>query len=202
MIITKVVQRLLVLGILSAVILSQAVPEEVPKGSMTGNDEMAKRGAWLVNLGGCNDCHSPKIFVQMGPVMVPIPDTTRLLSGFPAHTTLPDIPAGVIAPDRWGALTTNDLTGWAGPWGVSFAANLTSDVATGLGSWTEEIFIKAMRTGKHLGEGRDILPPMPWPNIRQLSDDDLKAIFAYLKSIKPVENAVPDPMPPTGPPQK
>jgi hypothetical protein len=111
---------------------------------------------------------------------------------------VPEVPKDVIAPDKWGALATNDLTTWTGPWGVSFARNLTPDVATGIGSWTEEIFIKALRTGKDMGEGRAILPPMPWPMIGQATDADLKAIFAYLKSLKPVENAVPDPISPTG----
>lgn len=155
---------------------------------------MIERGKYLVNFGGCNDCHSPKVFTPMGPV----PDTTRLLSGTPAGTKLPEIPKNAIGPDKWGALTTNDLTAWAGPWGVSFARNLTPDVATGIGSWTEEMFIKALRTGKDMGEGRDILPPMPWQTIGQASDADLKAIFAYLKSLKPVENPVPDPISPAG----
>ena len=132
---------------------------------------MIERGRYLVNLGGCSDCHSPKVFTPMGPV----PDTTRLLSGSPASNKLPEIPKEVIGPDKWGALTTNDLTAWAGPWGVSFARNLTPDVATGIGSWTEEIFIKAIRSGKDMGEGRDILPPMPWPSIAQSTDEDLRA---------------------------
>lgn len=130
--------------------------------------------------------------------MGPVPDTTRRLSGHPAGSKLPEIPKGVIAPDQWGALTTNDLTAWAGPWGVSFARNLTPDVATGLGSWTEEIFIKALRTGKDMGEGRAILPPMPWAQYAQMTDDELKSVFAYLQSLKPIENAVPDPISPTG----
>jgi len=37
---------------------------------------------------------------------------------------------------------------------------------------------------------------MPWPNISQMTDDELKAVFAYLKSLKPVKNAVPNPIPP------
>ncbi len=156
--------------------------------------DMVERGRYLVNVGGCNDCHSPKVFTPMGPV----PDTTRLLSGHPASSQLPEIPGGVIAPDKWGALATNDNTAWAGPWGVSFTRNLTPDVATGLGSWTEDIFIKAMRTGKDMGEGRAILPPMPWEGFAQMSDADLKAVFAYLKSLKPIDNAVPDPIAPTG----
>jgi hypothetical protein len=89
---------------------------------------------------------------------------------------------------------------WAGPGGVSFAKNLTPDKETGLGSWTEAIFIKAMRTGKDMGEGRPILPPMPVEAFGKLSDTELKAIFAYLKTLKPVKNAVHDPIPPPGAP--
>lgn len=156
--------------------------------------DMVARGKYLVTVGGCNDCHTPKVFTQMGPT----PDSTRLLSGHPAASTLPEIPQNVLAPDKWGALTTNDLTAWAGPWGVSFARNLTPDATTGLGTWTPEMFIKALRTGKDMGEGRDILPPMPWPNFAQMSNQDLRAIFQYLRSLKPIENAVPDPISPTG----
>lgn len=163
--------------------------------------EQIKRGSYLVHVGGCNDCHSPKVFVKMGPAMVPIPDTSRLLSGYPSTQKLPKIPDGVIAPDKWGALVTNDLTGWVGLWGVSFTRNLTPDSATGLGSWTEEMFVKTIRTGKQMGEGRDILPPMPWQEYANMTDEDLKAIFAYLRSLKPIENPVPDPIPPAMPPQ-
>ncbi len=156
--------------------------------------DVISRGKYLVTVGGCNDCHSPKVFTAMGPV----PDSTRLLSGHPAVSTLPEIPQNVLAPEKWGALTTGDLTAWAGPWGVSFTRNLTPDTATGLGSWTPEMFIKAMRTGKDMGEGRDILPPMPWFNFAQMTDHDLRAIFEYLRSLKPIDNAVPDPISPTG----
>lgn len=155
---------------------------------------MIERGKYLVNLGGCNDCHSPKVFTPMGPV----PDTTRLLSGAPSNNKLPDVPKDALTPETWGAVCTNDFTAWAGPWGVSFARNLTPDQATGIGSWTEAIFMKALRTGKDMGEGRAILPPMPWFNFAKLTDADLKAIFAYLHSLKPIENAVPDPISPTG----
>lgn len=151
-----------------------------------------ERGKFLAMVGGCDHCHSPKIFTDKGPVV----DESKALSGYPAGTKLPEIPKDSIGPDKWGAVITNDLTGWAGPWGVSFAANLTPDMKTGMGSWNEAMFIKAMRTGQHLGAGRPILPPMPWRAIGQLSDDDLKALFAYLKSMKPVANAVPDPLPP------
>lgn len=189
--------------ILGLVAIGLAALVTVQLGASFGNQEEAgakkksvvQRGNWLVNLGGCNHCHSPKVLSPQGPV----PDASKLLSGHPVASTIPEIPPGVLAPEKWGALVTGDLTAWAGPWGVSFGANLTSDVATGIGSWTDAMFIKALRTGKHMGEGRNILPPMPWPDIGQLNDNDLKAIFAYLKSLKPVANAVPDPIPPSGP---
>jgi mono/diheme cytochrome c family protein len=152
-----------------------------------------ERGAYLANQGHCNDCHTPKIFTADGPVL----DTTRLMAGAPADIAVPPIPAGVIGPDAWGALGSNDFTAWAGPWGVSFGANLTPD-ATGLMSWTSEMFTAAMRTGKHAGVGRPILPPMPWELTGKLTDEDLNALFAYLQSLPPVANNVPAPIPPTG----
>ena len=121
---------------------------------------------------------------------------SRNLAGAPADSKVPPIPPGLISPAGWGALTNNDLTVWAGPWGVSFAANLTPDKTTGLRSWTEAAFIRSMRTGKHKGVLRDILPPMPWQSMAKMTDDDLKAVFAYLLSLKPIPNKVPEPIPP------
>jgi cytochrome c553 len=178
-------------GITLIVMLAYAVSQPTSKRPSV---EQIKQGAYLVNVGGCNDCHSPKIYTAKGP----IPDTTRLLSGAPHDSKVPPIPAGVLAPDKWGALCNSDMTVWAGPWGVSFAANITPDNLTGIGAWTEDAFIAAMRTGKHLGAGRDILPPMPWINYALLHDSDLKAIFAYLKSLKPIANQVSDPILPPG----
>jgi hypothetical protein len=62
------------------------------------------------------------------------------------------------------------------------------------------MFINALRKGQHLGAGRPILPPMPWEDLGRMSDDDLKAMFAYLKSLPPVKNQVPEPVPPAAPP--
>lgn len=167
-------------------------------GTLSGCTEKApatsqvERGKYLVMAGGCSDCHSPKIFTPAGPVF----DTTRLLSGHPAGTQLPPFPKGVIGPTQWGAVTTNDLTAWYGPWGVSFAYNLTPDMQTGIGGWTEDMFIQTLRTGKFMGMSRDMLPPMPWQTIGQMTDDDLKAMFAYLKSLPPIHNPIPQPIPP------
>lgn len=149
------------------------------------------RGEYLVSFGGCHDCHSPKTMTPQGPV----PDASRLLSGHRAAVKVPDVPAGVLGPQGWGALTNHELTAWAGPWGISYAANLTPD-KTGIGGWTADQFIQTMRTGKHLGVGRPILPPMPWQQIGKLTDRDLRAMFAYLKSMKPIDNLVPAPTPP------
>jgi mono/diheme cytochrome c family protein len=150
-----------------------------------------ERGRYLVEFGGCHDCHTPKNFTDAGPAF----DSTRLLSGHRADVTLPPVPPGVLGPDRWGAVASPEFTAWAGPWGVSYAANLTPD-ETGLGAWNADQFVQTMRTGKHMGTGRAILPPMPWQQVGRLTDDDLRAVFAYLQSIPPVSNAVPLPVPP------
>lgn len=156
-------------------------------------DEMVARGKYLVTGIGCNDCHTPKIFTQMGPV----PDTTKLLSGFPANSQLPPLDTNALHPGYW-YLGSPDLMAWVGPWGISYAANLTPDSSTGLGAWKEQNFIDAMRTGKHLGMsgGRDILPPMPWNWIATLSDDDIKSIYWFLRSIPAISNKVPAPATP------
>ncbi len=161
-------------------------------GKDTGNKAVIERGRYIVLTTGCNDCHSPKIMTPMGP----IPDTTRLLSGHPSGDPVPAIPDGVLGPGKWAALTGPHFTMWAGPWGVSFARNLTPDKETGLGSWTEAMFKKALRTGKDMGEGRAILPPMPWPEFRNWTDADFHAVFSYLRTLKPIHNQVPDPIAP------
>lgn len=163
-----------------------------PAQSAASAQTPVERGRYLATIAACHDCHTPKTFTAAGPE----PDMSRALSGHPAGDKLPPFPPGVIGPDKWGALANNHFTAWVGPWGVSFARNLTPDMATGLGSWTEEMFIKTIRDGKHQGEGRPLLPPMPWPVYRQMTDEDLKATFAYLRSLPPIQNAVPDPIPP------
>ena len=147
----------------------------------------------LVNFGGCNDCHTPH---KLGP-NGPEPDLTHFLAGHPENAKLPTPPSLPAGP--WVAVTTGD-TAWSGPWGISYAANLTPDQVTGLGIWKEDMFLKAMRTGKHMSVGRPILPPMPWQSLAQLSDKDLKAIYSYLRTIPSVKNHVPSAVPPGGQP--
>ncbi len=180
------------IGIVGVLLLLQSPAEQQSEEAQ--KTAQIERGEYLVTAAGCNGCHTPVIFTGDEPV----PDTTRRLSGYPADVPLPKVPEGLFGPDTWGGMWSSPGIAFAGPWGVSFPRNLTPDMETGLGSWTEEIFIKALRTGKDMGEGRDILPPMPWFEFAELTDEDLKAIFAYLGSLTPIENAVPDPISPTG----
>jgi mono/diheme cytochrome c family protein len=147
----------------------------------------AKRGEYLVKAVGCGDCHTPH---KMGP-NGPEEDMSRMLSGHPSDMALPPSPK---AEGPWIASFAGTMTAWAGPWGISYTANLTPDPETGLGKWTEQQFIDTIRTGRHQGRGRQILPPMPWQAIQNFNDADLKSIFAYLRSIPPVKNHVPDPV--------
>jgi hypothetical protein len=177
---------LLPLALAPVIVLSLA-------GSSSKDAQASKiqRGKYLVEAGGCADCHTPQ---KMGP-HGPEPDLTRYLSGHAEDANLPAPPALPKGP--WCAVTTGS-TAWAGPWGISYTANLTPDANTGLGIWTEDMFIQAMRTGKHFGTSRDILPPMPWQSVGKLNDADLKAMFAYLKTIPAVKNRVLEPVPPGG----
>lgn len=164
------------------------------QASQTSAADKVARGKYLVSVAGCNDCHTPKIYTEQGMIL----DSTRFLSGHPADEKLPGTPFDMVGPGKWGGIGSQSFTAWVGPWGVSFAANLTPDMVTGSGAWTEDSFKAAMRTGKHLGAGRALLPPMPWYNVATATDEDLSAIFAYLHSLKPIENMVPAPIPPPG----
>jgi hypothetical protein len=151
-------------------------------------DSLIKRGSYLVNSIGCDDCHSPKKFGPNGPEL----DMEHRFGGHLATVPTGKVNTSVIN-DGW-ALFAMDLTSAVGPWGQSYSANISSD-ETGIGNWSEEQFLRAIREGKSKGmkEGRPLLPPMPWFVYKNMSDTDLKAIFAYLKTTKPVRNVVPGP---------
>lgn len=155
--------------------------------------ELVARGKYLTTVGGCNDCHSPKKFGPQGPSL----DEERILSGHPAGSPMPPVDAKALKPGYW-LLFSGDVTAAVGPWGTSYAANLTPDSATGIGAWSEAVFVKTLRTGKHLGQegGRPILPPMPWQTVGQMTDEDLKAVYTFLQSLPPVKNQVPAPLSP------
>lgn len=156
-------------------------------------DELIARGKYLVTVSGCNDCHSPKIMTPMGP----IPDTTRLMSGYPSEKGIPTLSEALAKDQNWVKMSP-DVTAFAGPWGMTFGANLTPDEATGIGNWTEEVFVKTIRTGKHLGQegGRPVMPPMPWYVIAKMTDEDLSSMYQYLMSLPAISNRVPAPIQP------
>lgn len=158
----------------------------------TGADSV-ERGRYLVVLTGCSDCHTPMTMGENGPE----PDMARFLSGHPEGLELPPAPT---LEGAWMWVGSGSNTAFAGPWGTSYAFNLTPDENTGLGIWTEEMFVAALRTGKHMGQSRPIMPPMPWPALAQATDDDLKAIYAYLRSVPPIANRVPEYQPPAAAP--
>lgn len=166
-------------------------PQKTKTQTPISNKAQIAKGKYLVGIMGCADCHSPKKMTAQGP----IPDPDLGLSGHPAN-----MPNGKIIKEAmaegWVLFNMNNTTA-VGPWGVSYSANLTSD-ATGIGNWTEQQFIIAMTEGKSKGirTNRPILPPMPWPNYISMKKEDLKAVFAYLKSTKPVNNLVPAPITP------
>jgi len=152
--------------------------------------EQVNHGKYLVTVMGCDDCHSPKAFGPNGPE----PDMTRRFSGHPSEISIPAADTNQLK--SW-VLFAQDLTAYVGPWGTSFSANLTSD-ATGIGNWKFDQFRKALREGKYKGlDGtRPLMPPMPWQQYKNLSDEDMRDIFAFLKSTTPVKNLVPAYIPP------
>jgi hypothetical protein len=163
--------------------LKPAVKGKAPE-SKYGKDQV-KRGEYLVRYGGCDDCHTPKMFDQKANM--PVPQMDRRLSGHPEGA--PD-PISSLAPGD-SLVVGATFTSFKTPFGTAYAANLTPDLETGSGQWTEEQFVKIFRTGKHLGNGRPIMPPMPWASLARLTDDDMRAIFAFTRSLQPVKNKVP-----------
>jgi cytochrome c len=192
---------ILFVGIVSAaVFLSQcdqvsadnkSVQKDTVSIAFAGFGTQVKWGEHLVTVSACHDCHTPKKMTDHGPDI----DSSLLLSGHPSQSDAPEVNRPEL--ESKGVVATTDLTSWVGPWGISYTANLTSD-GTGIGNWKEEQFIYAIRNGimKGLAGSRPMLPPMPWQMYRNMTDDELKAIFAYLKTTKPVHNIVPQPRPP------
>ena len=176
---------------LAAALTAGACSGPTAQTSKHGDPATIARGEYLVTIGGCNDCHT---LFRMGP-KGPEPDMSRMLSGHPEQFVIA-APAKMTSAE-WMMASAPTNTAHSGPWGVSFTANLTPDQNTGLGIWTEEMFMKALRTGRHMGASREILPPMPWFNYGKMTDEDLKAVYVYLRSIPAIHNRVPDPLPPS-----
>ncbi len=168
----------------AVLLLAAAASAQTPAAKADPQAEKVKRGGYLVMVAGCNDCHTPMKMTPDGPA----PDMARMLSGHPEGA--PD-PGGTLGPNDL-ALSATDLTAWKQQFGTVYTRNLTPD-KTGLGDWTEAQFVKALRTGRHQGDGRALLPPMPWIAYAGMTEEDLQAVFAYLRTLKPIKNVVPDP---------
>lgn len=167
----------------------------VPGAALAENTTaLIKRGAQLAGIGGCMDCHTPFRMGANGPEK----DLARGLSGHPEALQMPP-PPKLEAAWNWAGSAT--MTAFVGPWGMTYSANLTPDRETGIGAWTQSQFIQAMRSGKHVGDARPILPPMPWQALAGLPDKDLRAIYAYLMAQPAIRNKVPDYAPPAAPTQ-
>lgn len=181
---------LAVVCVIAAVVAcsTRATPKETVV--VPDKDSLIRRGASLVTLMVCDDCHSPKRMGAHGPEIIP----ELRLSGFSQNASLPPIDTNQLKKG-W-VMFSPDLTGAVGPWGASFAGNITSD-STGIGTWSEAQFKKALREGKFKGldNTRPLLPPMPWQNFKNLSDADIKAVYTFLQSTNPVKNVVPAPRP-------
>jgi mono/diheme cytochrome c family protein len=163
---------------------------QIAKDTLHGFGSQVKWGEHLVTVSACHDCHSPKDYTKPGSGL----DSSHLLAGY-IGSKVPDVNRKDAQTNGWAI--TKDQTAWIGSWGITFSSNLTSD-STGIGTWKEERFIYAIRNGKYNGmaSDRNLLPTMPWVMYENMTDEELKAIFAYLKSTKPIKNKVPPPIPP------
>ena len=150
-------------------------------------EEKLQRGKYIVETFGCAHCHTPKKMTDRGPII----DESRWLMGHPSDSNLPGIEKSSILTAGW-TYSNMDHTAHVGPWGVSYSANITSDVS-GIGAWSLEHFTKSLKQGKHKGleNGRPVMPPMPWTDYVHMSDDDVESLYLYLKSTKPIRNIVP-----------
>lgn len=151
------IRRLVVLSAALAVAAGWVVSRGI------GAESAQARGKYLVQLGGCTDCHTPGHFLGR-------PDMARFLGGSDVGIEVPGL--GIFVPP-----------------------NLTPDNDTGLGTWTKDEIVTAIRTGVR-PDGRILAPIMPWRGYASLTDSDAAAIAEYLRSLPPVTNKVPGPFGP------
>jgi mono/diheme cytochrome c family protein len=127
------------------------------------DDAQTARGAYLVTMGGCTDCHTQGYLLGK-------PDESKYLGGSDVGFEIPGL-------------------------GVFVGRNITPDKETGIGNWTAEQIVTAIQTGQR-PDGRQLAPIMPWQALAKLTPEDAGAVAAFLKSVKPVSNAVPGPFKP------
>lgn len=175
-------KRILFIGVLTIFLVGFVITFNIR--SVDSQNDMVERGKYLVDaVAACGHCHTPRAGAGY--------DMTKYLAGHPENDAFPRYDFSMMQQGIF-LLVSPELTAFSGPFGTSFATNLTPDNETGLGEWTEKMFIEAIRTGHHQGnkDNRKIFPPMPTKHYAQMTDEDLKAIWAYLKTIKPVKNDV------------
>src|SRR5262245_967807 len=176
-------RALLAACILIALSATVCMAQTKAPAAAPANADQVARGKYLVTIQDCNGCHTPFVNGE--------PDLKRMFMGHPESEK---ITAPPMKQAGWATAISDSNTAWSTPAGVAFTTNLTPEMDTGIGKWTEDMFLKAIRTGKHLGAGRAIMPPMPWKMYSNATDADLKAIFAYLRTVPPIKNKVPDPI--------
>jgi mono/diheme cytochrome c family protein len=137
-----------------------------------------ERGHYLVNyLGHCIGCHTP-----LGPNGQS--DMRLFLSGVPAKF------AGAKAGPP-------QVAGFPGPRGSRvYAKNITPDPETGIGRWTEDQFVQTFKTGVSPDGVKYRVSPMEWNIYANMKEEDVRAMYRYLRTIKPISNKAPANIPP------
>jgi mono/diheme cytochrome c family protein len=156
-----------------------AVVLVLPAGSaaaQSGEDPVA-RGEYLAAVSGCKSCHTPFQDEYNNPETLTL-DQIKTLSMHEEDAQ--DFENRLLAGGRVFPL---------GPAGIVISANITPDIETGIGSWTDEQIETAIRTGMR-PDGRVLFPLMPYGVYRTMSDADMTAIITYLRSVPPVSNAI------------
>lgn len=183
-------QKLMMMLVLLGVSLQTQSATAAPADGAAQHSTAVERGRYLVHGMGCADCHTPLKMGANGPE----PDQERMFSGHPEYLEMPEVPS--LPPGPWMVVSSATNTAWAGPWGVSYTTNITPDPETGIGRWTEDEFLNTIRSARHMGRGRPILPPMPVFAMQNLTDEDLRSIYSYLMTVPPIRNQVPQAAPP------
>jgi mono/diheme cytochrome c family protein len=137
-----------------AAVAAAAIPAWAQQKAEKKASADVQRGRYLVQITGCNDCHT---------------------AGYPES-------GGKLAEKLW---LTGDRLGWRGPWGTTYPPNLRLTAQ----AMTEAQFVARARSS-------ELRPPMPWFNVRDMADGDVRAIYRYLKHLGPAGEAAPAYVPP------
>jgi hypothetical protein len=176
----KVMLAVLLAGAGVLILLPQRLLSQEPVPKDWEQRSYIDRGKYLVDhLGECVGCHTP-----LGKGGSGDPDMNLYLSGVPAK----------FAGAKEGP---PQVAGFPGPKGARFyPKNLTPDPETGMGKWTEEQFVKALKEGVRPDGTKYPRSQMEWEFYGNMTEADIRAMYRYLRTIKPIKNKVPDNIPP------